>query len=228
PAGRRVHGTLIHWLHTHYRRPEDAAHDVVPRLLHRLDRETSGLVMASLDPDVHSKVAWQFEQRTVQKVYHAVVHGAPPEPEGVVDLPIAPDSRSSIRLKLRASRSGEGLPAVTGWRVLRSNARFSLVELRPRTGRTHQLRVHMDALGCPLVGDKIYGVDDSVFLAYLADELDDAARARLILDRHALHSASLTFHHPVEQCPVTLRAPLPADMDALVCLDRPADSSGDE
>ena len=77
PAGRRVHGTLIHFLHTRYRRPEDPEHDVVPRLLHRIDRETSGVVMASLHEDFHSQVARQFEDRKVQKTYLAVVHGCP-------------------------------------------------------------------------------------------------------------------------------------------------------
>jgi 23S rRNA pseudouridine1911/1915/1917 synthase len=216
PAGRRVHGTLIHGLHSRYRRPEDPAHDVVPRLLHRLDRETSGLVMVSLNPDLHAKLGMQFEARQVAKVYHAVVHGCPPEPEGVIDRSIGPDRRSAIRLKLRADPDEGGLPALTRYRVLRSNERFSLVELRPRTGRTHQLRVHMDAIGCPVVGDKIYGVEDDVFLEYLHGELSESTRERLVLARHALHSASLTFQHPGENREMTLTAPLHADMAALV------------
>jgi 23S rRNA pseudouridine1911/1915/1917 synthase len=216
PAGRRVYGTLIHHLHKRYRRPDDPAHDVIPRLLHRIDRETSGVVAIGLDEEFHGAVRRQFEEREVRKVYHAVVHGRPPSSEGVIDLGIGPARRSAIRLKLEARADGSGQPALTHYRVLRSSERFSLVELRPRTGRTHQLRVHMAALGCPLVGDKIYGVDEAVFLAELDGRLSDEQRALLILDRHALHAASLEFHHPNLGAPIELAAPLPADMAALV------------
>ncbi len=216
PAGKRVHGTLIHWLHTKFRRPDDPAHDVVPRLLHRIDRETSGLVMASLDPDLHSEIGRQFEHREVTKVYRAVVHGAPPSDEGLVDASIEPDRDSAVRLKLKACAAGSGLHALTHYRVEARNDRFALVELRPKTGRTHQLRVHMAAIGCPLVGDKVYGVEDAIFLEDLAGELSAATRERLILDRHALHSASITFRHPGVDRELTLTAPLPRDMQSLV------------
>ncbi len=216
PAGRRVHGTLIHFLHTRYRRPGDPEHDVVPRLLHRIDRETSGVVMASLDEGFHSQVARQFENRQVKKTYLAVVHGCPQEPVGCIDLAIGPDKDSAIRLKLKANRDGSGLPALTKYRVIRRNSRFALVEMVPKTGRTHQLRVHMAALGCPLVGDKVYGVDDSVFLEYLENRLSDASRERLVLSRHALHNASLRFYHPFEDREMLITAPLPPDMAALM------------
>ena len=207
PAGKRIHGTLIHWLHTKFRRPEDPAHDVVPRLLHRIDRETSGLLMASLNPDVHAKVAIQFEDRHVSKTYLAVVHGGPPRDAGSIDLSIGPHRSSAVKLKLAAFADGSGLHALTHYEVKQRNDRFALVELRPKTGRTHQLRVHMAAIGCPLVGDKVYGVEDAVFLEYLAGEISDATRERLVLDRHALHSASIRFHHPVKGEDMTLEAP---------------------
>ncbi len=108
------------------------------------------------------------------------------------------------------------MPAVTRYRVLRSNDRFSLVELSPRTGRTHQLRVHMAAIGCPLVGDKIYGVDERIFLEGLEGELSEESRARLILDRHALHSARLCFDHPRRGGEHEICAPLPGDIAELI------------
>src|SRR5262249_27079352 len=135
PAGRRVDGTLIHWLHRRYRRPDDPQHDVVPRLLHRIDRETSGVVCASLDPDFHGRVGRMFEERGVQKTYLAVVHGAPPHDEGIVDLGIGVARSSAIHLKMEARRDGSGWPALTRYRVLRKNERFALVELLPKTGR---------------------------------------------------------------------------------------------
>lgn len=216
PAGRRLDGTLIHALHRRYRRPDDPAHDVVPRLLHRIDVETSGVVAVGLDEQFHHLVARQFEDREVQKTYLAVVHGRPPADSGTIDFSIGPDRASAVRLKLEARRDGSGQSAVTDYRFVRSNGRYSLVELRPRTGRTHQLRVHMAAVGCPLVGDKIYGGDERIFLEQLAGELSAASRERLVLDRHALHAQALRFYHPMLQCEMVLEAPLPADMAAVL------------
>lgn len=216
PAGRRVYGTLIHFLHGRYRRADDPRHDVVPRLLHRLDRETSGIVAAGLDDDFHAEVGRQFEDRLVAKTYLAVVHGRPARAAGTVDLGIGPDRRSSIRLKLEARTDGTGLPASTSYRVLRTHGAFSLVELVPHTGRTHQLRVHMAALGCPLVGDKVYGVPDEVFLGYLEGRISEEQRRALVLDRHALHAHELRLFHPRLARELVFRAPLPRDMAELV------------
>jgi 23S rRNA pseudouridine1911/1915/1917 synthase len=216
PAGRRLGGTLISALHRRYRRPDDPAHDVVPRLLHRIDVETSGVLAASLHEDFHHQVARQFEDRLVQKTYLAVVHGRPEQAEGTIDLPIGRDRQSAVRLKLEGKRDGTGLPAVTQFRTLRGNGRYSLVELRPRTGRTHQIRVHLAAIGCPLVGDKLYGVDDSIFLQKLTGEIDAANRQHLVLDRHALHAHELRLFHPVRGAEIALTAPLPADLAALL------------
>lgn len=215
PAGRRLGGTLIHYLHDRFR-SDDPAHDVVPRLLHRIDRETSGVVAIGLDRDFQGLVGRQFEDREVAKTYLAVVHGCPAPGEGCIDFGIGPDRRSAVRLKLEARRDGTGLRALTRYRVLRSNERFALVELSPKTGRTHQLRVHMAALGHPLVGDKIYGADEGLFLEHLQGELSEASRSQLILDRHALHAFRLCFHHPFEDRPLELEAPLPQDMAALI------------
>ena len=216
PAGRELYGTLIHWMHKRYRKPDDPARDVVPRLLHRLDRETSGVVAVGLDEDFHAAVGRQFEDREVTKVYQAVVHGRPPSDEGLCELPIGPSRRSEVRLRQEARDDGRGLPATTRWKVLRANAEYSLIELYPKTGRTHQLRVHMEAVGCPLVGDKIYGKDDRIFLENLDGSLSDESKRQLVLERHALHACRLTFHHPVLDRELVLEAPLPSDMDDLV------------
>lgn len=216
PAGRRVYGTLIHFLHCRYRRAD--AHDVVPRLLHRLDRETSGVVAAGLDEDFHAEVGRLFESRAVEKRYFAVVHGSPPATEGTIDLAIGPARRSEVRLKMEARDDGTGLPARTDYRVMRRHGRYSLVELVPHTGRTHQLRVHMAAVGCPLVGDKLYGVPDDVFLNYVAGCLTPAQREALILDRHALHASRLELFHPRLGRKMVFEAPLPDDMARLVGL----------
>ena len=216
PSGRRLDGTLIHGLHRRYRHPGDPSRDVVPRLLHRIDVETSGVVAVGLDEQFHHLVARQFEDRLVQKSYLAVVHGRPKAAEATIDLPIVPDKTSAVRLKLTTSADGSGQPATTEYRLLRSNREFALLEVRPRTGRTHQIRVHMAAIGCPLVGDKLYGGDESLFLHQLAGTLADHHRRRLVLDRHALHAHALTFFHPMLGRDLDLVAPLPPDMAALV------------
>lgn len=216
PSGRRLDGTLIHALHRRYRRPDDPSHDVVPRLLHRIDVETSGVVAVGLDEHFHAAVARQFEDRLVTKAYLAVVFGGPVAVSGTIDLPIVPDKRSVVRLKLTTGTPGDGLPAMTDYRVLRRSERFSLIEVRPRTGRTHQIRVHLAAIGCPLVGDKLYGPDERMFLHQLAGTLDDSHRRALVLDRHALHAHSLTIDHPMLGRELTITAPLPPDMAALV------------
>lgn len=218
PAGRRVHGTLIHYLHKRYRRPDRPEHDVVPRLLHRIDRETSGVVAIGLDEQFHGQVRRQFEQREVAKTYLAIVHARPPQDVGTVEFGIGPDRGSPIRLKLEARRDGSGLPARTRYRVLRANGRYALVELHPETGRTHQLRVHMDAIGCPLVGDKIYGAPPEVFLDHLDADGETLPQhlGHLVLGRHALHASRLTFVHPQRGEPLTIDAPLPDELAALV------------
>lgn len=223
PSGRRVHGTLIHYLHRRYRQPSNPGEDVVPRLLHRLDVETSGVVAASLHEDFHGIVARQFEAREVKKQYLAVVHGRPSPEEGLIDLGIGPDRRSPVRLKLEARRDGSGIPALTRYRLLRDNGRFSLVELMPKTGRTHQLRVHLAAIGCPVVGDKIYGGDERIFLEHLRGELSASSCEKLILNRHALHSHRLRYHHPFRDETMELVAELPADMAELMDRPQPGD-----
>ncbi|GAB4143740.1 MAG: RluA family pseudouridine synthase [Planctomycetota bacterium] len=214
PAGRRLDGTLIHVLHRRYRRVDDPEHDVVPRLLHRIDVETSGVVAVGLDEEFQHAVARQFEDRLVEKTYLAVVHGRPEPPAGRIDLAIGPDRASPVRLK--QAPDPEGLPASTIYTTVKTRGRFSLVELRPRTGRTHQLRVHMAAIGCPLVGDKLYGGNEDIFLAKLRGELDREARERLVIDRHALHASRLCFFHPMLKREMRIEAPLPACMAGLV------------
>ena len=144
------------------------------------------------------------------------MHGTPSQPTGTIDRAIGPDSHSTVRLKQALRDDGHGLRAVTEYTVLESRRGHSLVELRPQTGRTHQLRVHMAHLGCPLVGDKLYGRDEGAFLAHLEGRLTDEMKEWLVLDRHALHAHTLRFHHPMRGEDVELVAPLPEDLAALL------------
>jgi 23S rRNA pseudouridine1911/1915/1917 synthase len=122
-------------------------------IVHRLDRSTSGVMIAAKNPEALSWLQKQFSQRKVKKTYMAVVEGKPEPPAAVIDMPIERNPRHPTTF--RASSTGK--PAITNYQVVRSNAKYSLVELQPVTGRTHQLRVHLKQLGHPIVGDVLYG-----------------------------------------------------------------------
>ena len=201
PAGLVVHptwghrdGTLLNALLWHAR-DWDTAH---PRLVHRLDKDTSGILVVTKTRAAHAAIARAFQRRQVTKEYLAVVHGHPPAGHGRIDLPIARDPHDPKR---RITTDSAGRAAVTEFEVLStSNDRaFSLLRCRPTTGRTHQIRVHLFAIGLPIVGDPLYGPAD-----------------RSLLSRQALHAARLTFTHPATSQRLSLSAPLPSDLRTLL------------
>ncbi len=175
----------------HYLGNESAVH-----LVNRLDRGTTGLVVAAKGAYMHDLLRRRMHTGGFRRTYLAVCLGAPEPEEGRIDLPIgrAPDSAIARRID-----SGDGKPAETDYRVLRRGKGMSLVELTPRTGRTHQIRVHMSAIGCPLAGDWLYGMEDPA-----------------LLPRPALHAAGLMLEHPATGERLALRAGMPADMEVLL------------
>ncbi|GIQ70972.1 RluA family pseudouridine synthase [Xylanibacillus composti] len=180
------------------------------RPVHRLDQETSGVLAVAKNPYAHQQLSIQFQERRVKKSYRAIVHGVPHPQEGSIDGPI---DRRAPGDYVRIVRP-DGAPAVTGYRVMVTIGAFSLVEVKPQTGRTHQIRVHMRHIGCPIVGDKLYGFD-CMELANGERSKDDWGMGYPI-ERHALHAATLSFLHPEDGREVTYEAPLPADMQALL------------
>ena len=210
PSGRHVANTLIQRVHALYQGDEDTTLDLPLRLCHRLDRETSGIVLVGKGEVAHRELQQQFETRRVEKEYLAVVHGEPSADSGVVELALGPALASEIRLRMAVQ--ADGLPSVTEWRVLDRRRGFALVACRPRTGRQHQIRVHMEALGHPLVGDKLYGKEDGVFLRSRADELTDADRRALVLPRHALHNHRLAWTSPLDGERREVVSPLASDL----------------
>jgi 23S rRNA pseudouridine1911/1915/1917 synthase len=169
PAGLVVHpgagnwtGTLAQGLLHHVARLESAfAGSSRPGIVHRLDKDTSGVLIAAKEPEMLAALADQFKRRRASKHYLALVKGRLPRSQDTIDTGIQRDERN--RKKFRAAASGEGKQAVTDYRVLRHYAHHSFLSLRPRTGRTHQLRVHMASLGCPIVGDPLYARRDADF-----------------------------------------------------------------
>lgn len=214
PSGRHLSDTLIQRIHAHYARaldPEARKDARIPvRLCHRLDRETSGLVLCGKNRAAHRKLMLQFEARRIEKEYLAIVRGDPPAESGTINFPLGPSPTSAVRLKMTVV--ADGLPSVTHWRVLERHGACALVACRPLTGRQHQIRVHLSAIGHPLVGDKLYGDDERAFLRSAAGELTEADRSALGLERHALHNHSIAFRSPRDRRRIQIESPLAADL----------------
>jgi 23S rRNA pseudouridine1911/1915/1917 synthase len=208
PVGRIRHGTLINRLHARYRRA-GADGDVVPRLAHRLDRDTSGVVLVVKDRRLDAVVTRAFHRREVDKTYLALVRGAPLEDAGRVDAPIGPAEERETRLQMDVREDGR--PAATSWRVRERLPGHAWLEVEPRTGRTHQIRVHLRAIGHSIVADHLYGdvrpLRRSTVAEALAPEEDE-----ILLDRLALHAHRLELAHPVTGKPLVLESPVPADL----------------
>jgi len=159
-------------------------------IVHRLDMETSGLMVLALTVDIHRALSKQFENRAVEKCYIARVDGVPDRAEGRIDLPLIKDWPNR---PLQKVDKDAGKPSVTDWRLLAREAHAARLELTPLTGRTHQLRVHLNAMGHPILGDLLYGTPKS--------------RARA--SRLQLHASTLGFAHPVTGAPLLLQSPAP-------------------
>lgn len=205
PSAKVQKNTLINILRE--RQPDGEAKLT---LCHRLDRETSGIVLLAKGGAVAGRIGVQFKGRGVTKEYMALVCGEVADDEGEINLPIGP-SKSVVRLRQWVDLV-EGKHAVTRFRVEERLPAFTLVRALPVTGRLHQIRVHFSAFGHPIVGDKIYGPDEACFLEFIERGFDKALQERLLMSRHALHAASLCFAHPVTGENVRVEAPLPDDM----------------
>jgi len=212
PAGLRVHSggkfvtaNLVYHLR-HVRRP------AFPEacLVNRLDADTSGLVLFARSKTVLSQLMQQFAEGSVTKTYLAVATGHPNPEEGIVDLPIGALKEAIIpRYGIDDKR---GKPAITRYRTLRQLGKgHTLLELQPESGRTHQLRVHMAAIGHPLAGDALYTMNDEDYLTWQRNPA-----LQNCLKRQALHSHKLQFLHPVHQTTCTLTAPLAPDLERYI------------
>ncbi len=166
-------------------------------VVHRLDRDTSGVIVFARSAEVHRALNIAFDSREVHKVYHALVMGVPEWDECVIDLALRPDGdrRHRTVVPIRARR---GKPAVTRCHVLERFADYALIEAKPETGRAHQIRAHLAAVGLPLAGDTLYG----------------GKTAMGLMERTALHARSLQFKHPITNEVVQFEAKYPVDFAA--------------
>lgn len=208
PGAGRASGTLVNALLHHVKDLSGVGGVSRPGIVHRLDAGTSGLMVVAKNDATHRALARQFEARTVSKEYVAVVHGKPGRPRGLIDATIGRDPRHRQKMSVGTTRGRE---ARSSYVVERSLDGASLVRVTLHTGRTHQIRVHMASLGCPLVGDRTYGG------AREASSRNPASRAAIrAFPRPALHAARLAFDHPSTGVRVALETPLPADLIQLV------------
>lgn len=188
-----------------------------PGIVHRLDKNTTGIMLIAKDDEAHWRLSLQFERRTVQKTYLAVVHGNPALDSDVIDAPIGvhPVVREKFAVLVRENKIDLAKNAVTGYDVLERFGQYALVKLSPKTGRTHQLRVHMSWIGHPILGDAMYG---GRFVS--EHDLRGAGDTSPLFPHQALHAWRIRFRHPIREHELELEAPFPAPLRRLMQLLR--------
>jgi 23S rRNA pseudouridine1911/1915/1917 synthase len=220
PSGLVVHpaagvggGTLANALAFHFARLAPGGGAMRPGIVHRLDRDTSGAIVVARTARAHENLSDQFRARTVFKSYVALVHGVPKEEKGKVEVPLARDPRN--RTRMAVVRGGRA--ALSLWRVRRHYERMTLLDVQIKTGRTHQIRVHLAWLKHPVVGDESYGGGRDKTIA------DPSLRARVrALGRQFLHAERLGFHHPSTGEWMSFTAPLPPELSDFLAALEPA------
>ncbi len=207
PAGMVVHpaagnysGTLVNALLHHFGALSKAGGELRPGIVHRLDKDTSGLMIVAKNDRAHVLLAKEIKDRLVEKRYIALVHGRMPKDSGTIEARIGRNPRHRKRMAVITSEKHRSKEAMTRYRVVSEFRNYSLVELSLITGRTHQIRVHLSSIGHPIVGDSTYGRASNEFGA----------------KRQMLHAASLRFSHPVTGKMMEFRSDLPEDISAAV------------
>ena len=217
PAGMMVHagagptedarnrGTLVNALLYRFRALSIAGGETRPGIVHRLDKETSGLMIVAKNDPAHRKLANQFSARQVKKTYIALVHGSVKNDRGTIASPISRDSVRRIRMTTRRSVGREAVSHYEVQRRIQSGyGKFTLLKVRIETGRTHQIRVHMYSIGHPVVGDTVYGAPR---------EIKAQSASSLQLNRNFLHAGELEFNHPTTGSQLKFSSPLPAELE---------------
>jgi 23S rRNA pseudouridine1911/1915/1917 synthase len=220
PPGMVVHPARGHWsgtlasaLQFHFGATLSAAGGLNrPGIVHRLDRDTSGAILVARTDLAHAKLSKQFASRSIEKEYFALVSGSPPYDRDVIDCPIG--FHPHVREKMAVRHDGaQTRPAQTFYETLERFEGFSAVAARPKTGRTHQIRVHLNHIGCPVLCDRQYGGRRQITRG---DIRRDPADELVLLDRQALHARRLRFVHPFTSAAIEVEAPLPNDIAAVL------------
>jgi 23S rRNA pseudouridine1911/1915/1917 synthase len=225
PAGMMVHagagatedqrnrGTLVNALLHRFGNLSGVGGELRPGIVHRLDKQTSGLIIVAKNDVAHRKLGQQFSKREVKKRYIALVHGWPPKDRGTISTAISRDSVRRIRMTTRGSG---GRSALTHYevreRIVSPYGKFTLLDVRIETGRSHQIRVHLSSLGYPIVGDTLYGAPAELRLTRTSGSRAQGLPSVRSLDRNFLHAAAIGFRQPNSGDWLDLEAPLPQEL----------------
>lgn len=227
PAGMVVHPSRGHWAGTlvgalafHFQNNLSQVRGTArPGIVHRLDRDTSGVIIVAKTDFAHMKLAEQFAQREIHKEYVAICSGAPPRDRDVIDAPIGPHPHQSEKMAIRFE-CPDAKPAQTFYEVLRRYKGFTYIKAMPKTGRTHQIRIHFMHAGFPILCDRLYGGRAEIGEDVIGNRQEAAGSSKgsptvsPVLSRQALHARRIQFHHPETGQPMDVSAPLPDDMKA--------------
>jgi 23S rRNA pseudouridine1911/1915/1917 synthase len=215
PAGMVVHPAKGHWSGTlasalayRFGKLSTAGGPTRPGIIHRLDRETSGVLVVAKTNEAHAAVASQFESRRTEKEYFAIVQGVPDRDSDVICRAVGmhPSQREKMAIRAEHSTSRD---ATTRYTVIERFARFAALAVMPRTGRTHQIRVHLAHIGCPILCDRLYAGRSTITRGQIRGQGEDEL---VLLDRMALHAKRLKITHPDSGRPIEFIAPLPDDL----------------
>jgi 23S rRNA pseudouridine1911/1915/1917 synthase len=219
PAGMVVHPGKGHWAGTltaalqfHFDQLSSAGGPTRPGIVHRLDRDTSGVIVVAKTDPAHLQLADQFESRTVEKEYFALCAGVPSRDRDLIDLPVGshPHHREKMAIRRDHSTSRE---AQSFYEVAERFDGFAALRVLPKTGRTHQIRLHLASIGCAVLCDRLYGSRAVITLGEISHDPSDS---RVLLDRQALHARRLKIRHPKSGAPMEFLAPMPADIEAVL------------
>jgi 23S rRNA pseudouridine1911/1915/1917 synthase len=198
PASGHLTGTLVHAALNHAPGLEGVGGEQRPGVVHRLDKDTSGIILLAKNDKAHRFLQDQFRSRSVHKTYYALTDGHPPTPSGRVEAPIGRDP--SHRKQMAIVPIKRGREAMTEYKVIEKFDQHALIAAYPHTGRTHQVRLHLAFLGCPIIGDRVYGY----------------RKQNLIAERQMLHAYQIEFILPGETSPRIFQAPIPQDMNEVI------------
>lgn len=203
PAAGHNRGTLVNALAYHCKKLATVGAPLRPGVVHRLDKDTSGVMVVALDDKAYYDLVEQFKKRTINRKYVALIYGNIKEDSGEIEMKIG---RAVSDRKKMSTRTRRGKEAVTRWKVIERFGAATLIEAKLGTGRTHQIRVHFSAIGHPVLGDKTYGKKTAI----------EINRKKIVFPRQMLHAETLGFIHPVKKEYIEFSSPIPEDMEECI------------